>query len=118
LPFPADAVNFSEDFGAASVLRMDFETTPDELQERTFRFAVSVVRTCRSFPRFVDGYVVARQLVRSATSVGANYRAARRARSAQEFAAKVGIVNEEADKSPALNLVNTRSPDHQITKFS
>jgi four helix bundle protein len=47
----------------------------------------------------MDGSVVARQLIKAATSVAANYRAACRARSLAEFAAKIGVVAEEADES-------------------
>ncbi len=53
----------------------------------------------RSLPRTAEAQVVGKQLLRSATSVAANYRAACRARSKQEFISKVGIVIEEADES-------------------
>ena len=73
--------------------------TPDELQRRTKRFAVEVIKFCDSLPRTTAGKVIGNQLVRSGTSVAANYRAACRARSKPEFAAKIGIVEEEADES-------------------
>ena len=50
-------------------------------------------------PATVEGRVIAGQLIRSSSSIGANYRAACRARSRREFAAKIGIVLEEADES-------------------
>jgi len=53
----------------------------------------------RSLPRSPEAQVMGRQLLRSGTSVGANYRAACRSRSKAEFLAKLGIVVEEADES-------------------
>src|SRR5947209_1202238 len=50
-------------------------------------------------PRTTSGRAIANQLVRSATSIGANYRAACRSRSRAEFAAKLGVVAEEADET-------------------
>ena len=70
-----------------------------ELQRRTKQFALRVFKLVDALPRTVVGRAVANQLVRSATSVGANYRAACRARSRAEFAAKLGTVLEEADES-------------------
>ena len=75
------------------------ESRAAALKSRTKRFAVAAIRLCREFPRSVDGLVVARQLTKSATSTAANYRAACRARSAIEFAARIGVVAEEADES-------------------
>ncbi len=71
-----------------------------ELQRRTKAFALRVLKLVEHLPRTVVGRILADQLARSATSVGANYRAACRARSRAEFAAKIGIVAEEADESP------------------
>jgi len=73
--------------------------TKDELKRRTRRFAVDVIRLVESLPRTRTAEVIGRQLLRSATSVGANYRAACRARSSADFVAKMGIVEEEADES-------------------
>ena len=70
-----------------------------ELQGRTKQFALRVFKLVDALPRTPAGRAVANQLVRSATSVGANYRAACRARSRAEFAAKLGTVLEEADES-------------------
>lgn len=69
-----------------------------DLRERTRRFAVRIVRLCRSLPRTMETKIIASQLLRCGTSVGANYRAVCRARSRAEFAAKLGIVVEEADE--------------------
>jgi four helix bundle protein len=70
-----------------------------ELQGRTKRFALRVFKLVDALPRTPAGRAVANQLVRSATSLGANYRAACRARSRAEFAARLGTVLEEADES-------------------
>jgi len=73
--------------------------TPKELQDRTKRFAVNAIILCRELPPTLDGRRVGQQLIDSATSVAANYRAACRARSRAEFIAKLGTVLEEADES-------------------
>ena len=57
------------------------------------------MRLCRALPREYDARAIARQLVRSGTSVAANHRAACRARSRKEFIAKIGVVVEEADET-------------------
>src|SRR5579872_2199585 len=71
----------------------------DILKERTKRFALQVIRLCRTMPRSSDSIVITRQLLRSATSVGANYRAVCRARSTADFVSKLGVVLEEADET-------------------
>ena len=71
----------------------------DDLQRRTKQFALRVFKLVDALPRTPAGRTISNQLVRSATSVGANYRAACRARSRMEFAAKLGIALEEADES-------------------
>jgi four helix bundle protein len=71
----------------------------DEMKKRTKVFALSVMKLARGVPRTMDASVIARQLVRSGTSVGANYRAACLARSRADFVSKLGIVAEEADES-------------------
>jgi four helix bundle protein len=70
-----------------------------ELLERTKQFALQVLKLVDRLPHTMAGRAVGNQLVRSGTSVGANYRAACRGRSRAEFAAKLGIVAEEADES-------------------
>jgi len=69
------------------------------LRERAFQFGVSVVTLCRGMPRSWEAELIARQLFRSGTAVGANYQAANRGRSDKEFIAKLGVVVEEADES-------------------
>jgi four helix bundle protein len=70
-----------------------------ELQRRTKAFALRILKLIDALPRTPAGRAIANQLVRSGMSVGANYRAACRARSRVEFAAKLGTVLEEADES-------------------
>jgi four helix bundle protein len=69
------------------------------LQARTKQFALRVIRLYRSLPPNGEAQVVGKQLLRSGTAVGANYRAACRSRSRAEWIAKIGIVLEEADES-------------------
>jgi four helix bundle protein len=71
----------------------------DELKTRTKQFALRVMKLVGALPRTVVGRAVGNQLIRCGTSVGANYRAACRARSKAEFAAKLGTVAEEADET-------------------
>jgi four helix bundle protein len=71
----------------------------DELKKRTKQFALRVIRLVDAMPRTVVGDVLGRQIVRSATSVAANYRSACRAKSRADFVAKMGIVEEEADET-------------------
>lgn len=70
----------------------------EELIARTKQFALRCIRLSRSLPREDVAYVVGKQLIRSSTSVGANYRAACRARSQADFASKIRVVEEEADE--------------------
>jgi len=70
-----------------------------DLVERTKAFAIDVVRLIQELPRNRVADVIGHQLLRAGTSVAANYRSARRARSRREFLAKLGIVEEEADES-------------------
>jgi four helix bundle protein len=68
-------------------------------RQRTKKFAVAVIKLCEELPRSVVNFTVVQQIVASATSVGANYRAACRARSQAEFFSKISIVVEEADET-------------------
>src|ERR1700756_2956385 len=75
------------------------ESKQEQLRTRTKRFALRIIRLFRTPPRSPDAQALGKQLLRSGTSVGANYRAAGRARSTAEFSAKIGIVPEEADET-------------------
>src|SRR5215472_16587704 len=78
----------------------------EELRDRTKRFAIRIVRLFRALPKSTEAQVMGKQLLRSGTSVAANYRAVCRARSTPEFIARIGIVAEEADESvPWLELL-------------
>jgi four helix bundle protein len=70
-----------------------------ELKRRTKSFAIRIVNLFRSLPRSPDAQTLGKQLLRSGTSVAANYRAVCRARSQAEFISKMGIVVEEADET-------------------
>lgn len=69
------------------------------LQNRTKQFHIAVIKLCEDLPRNVAGFAIAKQLIRSAGSVGANYRATSRAKSKADFINKIEIVLEEADES-------------------
>jgi four helix bundle protein len=71
----------------------------EEFKARTQAYAVRVLVLVEALPRTRGADVLGRQLLRAATSVGANYRAACRAKSLPDFIAKLGIVEEEADES-------------------
>lgn len=71
----------------------------EKLKLRSKRFALDVIRLFRSLPRSEEARVLGRQMLRSGTSVAANYRAVCRARSHAEFIAKMGIVVEEIDET-------------------
>jgi len=71
----------------------------EQLKQRTKDFALCVMILVDHLPKNRKGRILGDQLLRSATSVAANYRAACRARSTAEFAAKLGTVLEEADES-------------------
>ena len=69
------------------------------LKVRTKRFALRILKLYRSLPKNEEGRILGRQILRAGTSVGANYWAACRGRSRNEFIAKMGIVLEEADET-------------------
>jgi len=71
----------------------------DELKQRTKLFALRVIKLFKTLPNTTDAQIIGKQLLRSATSVAANYRSACRARSNAEFHSKVSIVIEEADET-------------------
>ena len=73
--------------------------TREILKERTKKFALQIIELVEELPNTVTCRAIGGQLVRSGTSVGANYRAACRGRSKREFNSKLHIVLEEADES-------------------
>src|SRR5260370_27819660 len=70
-----------------------------ELKRRTKSFAIHIVNLFRSLPHSPDAQTLGKQLLRSGTSVAANYRSVCRARSQAEFIARMGVVVEEADET-------------------
>jgi four helix bundle protein len=73
--------------------------TTERMKNRTKHLALIVIRLCRTLPQSAEARVISRQLLRSATSVAANYRAVCRTRSTADFISKLGIVLEEADET-------------------
>lgn len=71
----------------------------EELKDRTKKFAINIIKLVESFPKTKVANVIGAQLIRSATSIGANYRAACRSRSHNDFISKMAIVEEEADET-------------------
>jgi four helix bundle protein len=78
---------------------MSTQSKAEQLRQRTKGFALLIIRFCRTLPNNAEGWVIGKQLLRSGTSVAANYRAAQRGRSHAEFVAKLGIVVEECDET-------------------
>ena len=71
----------------------------EDLRDRTKKFALRVVRLYSNLPKTTEAQVMGKQVLRSGTSVGANYREARRSRSNAEFIAKLGDCLKELDES-------------------
>ena len=71
----------------------------EQFKKRTKSFALRIIRLFQALPKTEEARIIGKQLLRSATSVAANYRAACRARSKAEFYSKLSIVIEEADES-------------------
>jgi four helix bundle protein len=69
------------------------------LRERTKQFAIRIVKMFRSLPRTEEARVLGRQVLRSGTSVAANYRAVCRSRSRADFISKLAVVTEEIDET-------------------
>ncbi|MBL8811263.1 MAG: four helix bundle protein [Planctomycetaceae bacterium] len=69
------------------------------LRDRTKQFALRIVRLSAALPKSNEAQVIGKQLLRSGTSVAANFREASRARSNAEFVSKLGIVEQELDES-------------------
>jgi len=78
---------------------MSVDTQAEQIKRRAKQFALRIIRLFRALPRAPEAQVMGRQLLRSGTSLAANYRAVCRARSKAEFVAKIGIVVEESDET-------------------
>jgi four helix bundle protein len=73
--------------------------TKEELKNRTKFFALMIIKLVDDLPKTKAGHAIGNQLIRSATSIAANYRAACRARSNADFISKITIVEEESDET-------------------
>jgi len=71
----------------------------EDLKKRTKQFALDTIKLVEGLPHDRTSHILGNQLLRAGTSVGANYRAANRAKSSADFIAKMGTVEEEADES-------------------
>ncbi len=71
----------------------------EELCERTKRFSIRIINLAVSLPGTIPGTMIARQIIRSGSSVGANYRSACRSKSRRDFINKIKTVEEEADET-------------------
>ena len=78
---------------------MDTLDQAKHLQDRTKAFAVPIIKSFARLPKDEAARIMGRQFLRSGTSLAANYRAARRARSAADFISKISVVAEEADET-------------------
>ncbi|MEO8207002.1 MAG: four helix bundle protein [Chthoniobacterales bacterium] len=99
----------------------DFGLRKTELTERTLQFGIRCIKLAEGLPKSLSGQVLAKQLIRSGTSVGANYRVACRARSRAEFVAKLGIVEEECDETLYwMNVISKLQmvPSSKLEKLS
>jgi four helix bundle protein len=83
-----------------------------DLEERTFKFAKDVIKFCKSLPKSVIDTEIIKQLVRAATSVGANYIEANGALSKKDFVMRIKICRKEAKESGFwLKLLDVENPD-------
>jgi four helix bundle protein len=87
----------------------------NDLYTRTFQFAISVVRLIDKLPLTTVNRIYFSQIIRSTSSIGANYRASQRAKSTKDFINKLKIVEEEADESVYfLELLEAINVDHSL----
>jgi len=71
----------------------------EDLKQRTKKFALSVIKLYGRLPKCYEAQIIGKQILRAGTSDGANYREGYRARSSQEFAAKLGICLQELEET-------------------
>ena len=71
----------------------------DEFRDRTKKFALRIIKLYQSLPKSEEARIIGKQLLRSGTSIGANYRSSTKGRSEKEFISKLSISNEEADET-------------------
>ena len=88
----------------------------NDLLDRTRQFALETIKFWEGLPKDETSRILGRQLLRSGTSVGANYRAAHRAKSKPDFISKMGTVLEEADESGYwIELLSDAGKVHAVT---
>jgi four helix bundle protein len=86
---------------------MDNKEFSKKLEEKTKKFAISIIRLSTSLPVIPDGRVIRNQLTKSGTSIGANYREANRARSKADFSNKIKICESESSETGYwLEIIN------------
>ena len=92
--------------------------TEIDLLQRTKNFALRIIKLVNALPNNTAGRAIGNQLIRSGTSVAANYRAACRGRSKAEFIAKLGTVEEEADESALWMelIIESKLMDENLVK--
>ena len=78
---------------------MDRKKFAKELEQRTRRFAVKIIRLSIALPNTTEGKIIGNQLTKAGTSIGANYREANRARSKADFRNKIKICEGEASET-------------------
>ena len=96
----------------------DESEPPFDLRERTMNFALRIVQMFVALPKTEEARVLGKQVLRSGTSVGANFREAHRARSKLEFIAKVGDCLKELDQSSYWLELLTRSSIVPVSKLA
>ncbi len=92
-------------------------TQADELKKRTKQFALRIIKMVRALPKSEEAKVIGRQVLRSGTSIGANYRAVCDARSKQEFVSRIAVVLEESNETVhwlELLLESGAFSEHQL----
>ncbi len=80
-------------------IKYDVKKFAKELEERTMKFAIEIIRMSAKLPNSPEGRVIRNQITKSGTSIGANYREANRARSKADFRNKIKICESEASES-------------------
>jgi four helix bundle protein len=91
-----------------------------EVEQRTKRFSVMLVRAVSKFPRAVEGFVLGKQLLRAGTSIGANYREANRAGSFRDFLHKTNLAEKEASETIywlEISLEAGVGPERQLSEL-
>jgi four helix bundle protein len=78
---------------------MENKVFAKQLEDRTRKFAISIIKLSASLPDTTEGRVIRRQITSSGTSIGANYREANRARSKADFTSRTGICESEASET-------------------